>query len=209
MAEKNKPETSKKGEPEIKEGKEMKEKVKTEQNKPEQGKPESQKKAAPETKDGKELREKVRVYGIVLDGNKDVRRSIMKIKGIGYRTSKVIAKTLDTNAKLGSLTDKQIEDLEGIIKNFGEKVPFWMVNHQKEMVSGKDIHVTGTDLDQAVKADIDHMKKMRCYKGVRHILGQPVRGQRTKTSFRTGRTLGVVKKKQMPATAAKKDTKGK
>lgn len=162
-----------------------------------------------EIKEDKGIREKVRVCGVVLDGNKSVQKSIMKIKGIGHRTSQVIAKILGTNAKLGSLNDRQIEDLEEIIKNFGEKVPFWMVNHPKEIVSGKNIHVTGTDLDLSVKADIDLMKKIKCYKGVRHILGLPVRGQRTRTSFRTGRTLGVIKKKQMPAKAAKKDTKDK
>lgn len=156
-------------------------------------------------KEGKELREKVRVYGIVLDGRKDVRRSIMKIKGIGYRTSTMIARLLNINGKLGSLNDKQIEELEAIIKDYSDKVPFWMLNHKKEIFSGKNLHLTGTDLDISVKNEIDFMKKIRCYKGVRHILGQPVRGQRTKTSFRTGKTLGVVKKKQMPSTAAKKE----
>jgi len=159
------------------------------------------------TKEEKGINEKVRVCGVVLDGKKDIRRAIMKIKGIGYRTSTVIARLLNINGKLGALNEKQIEELEAVIKNYNNKVPSWMLNHRKEVFSGKDIHFTGTDLDVAVKNDIDFMKKIRCYKGIRHILGQPVRGQRTKTSFRTGKTLGVVKKKQMPATAAKNEEK--
>jgi small subunit ribosomal protein S13 len=39
------------------------------------------------------------------------------------------------------------------------------------------------------------MRKMRSYKGVRHQLGQPVRGQRTRSTFRTSkRAVGVMKK---------------
>ena len=44
--------------------------------------------------------------------------------------------------------------------------------------------------------DIKMMKKMRSYKGIRHSLGLPVRGQRTKSNFRKnkGKVLGVRKK---------------
>jgi hypothetical protein len=42
---------------------------------------------------------------------------------------------------------------------------------------------------------------MRCYKGIRHELGLPCRGQRTRSSFRTGGIVGVVKKKQAPGAA--------
>ncbi len=48
------------------------------------------------------------------------------------------------------------------------------------------------------------MRKIRCYKGIRHETGQPVRGQRTRSSFRTQKTVGVVKKKAQPAKAASK-----
>ena len=61
--------------------------------------------------------------------------------------------------------------------------------------------MTSSELTFAVKSDIDSMKKMRCYKGIRHELGQPVRGQRTRSSFRTGGIVGVVKKKQVPGAA--------
>jgi small subunit ribosomal protein S13 len=51
------------------------------------------------------------------------------------------------------------------------------------------------------------MKKMRSYKGIRHMQGQPVRGQRTKSHFRKNRTVGVKKgadkSKPAPKPAAK------
>jgi len=43
--------------------------------------------------------------------------------------------------------------------------------------------------------DINMMRKIRCYKGIRHETGQKVRGQRTKSTGRTGSTVGVSKKK--------------
>jgi hypothetical protein len=43
---------------------------------------------------------------------------------------------------------------------------------------------------------------MRAYKGVRHELGQPVRGQRTRSSFRTQKTVGVARKKVVAAAKA-------
>jgi len=62
-------------------------------------------------------------------------------------------------------------------------------------VKGEDVHLTGHDLDFAVKGDIDNEKKSRSYRGVRHSLGLTVRGQRTRTSGRTGQTIGVKRKK--------------
>ena len=44
--------------------------------------------------------------------------------------------------------------------------------------------------------DIDKLKKIRCYRGVRHMQGLPVRGQRTRSSFRkSGKTVGVSREK--------------
>ena len=51
----------------------------------------------------------------------------------------------------------------------------------------------------AVEFDIKMMKMIKSYKGVRHAIGQPVRGQRTKAHFRKGSSLGVIKKKILPA----------
>ena len=43
--------------------------------------------------------------------------------------------------------------------------------------------------------DIKRMKKIKSYKGARHSAGQPVRGQRTRSHFRSrGKAVGVTKK---------------
>jgi small subunit ribosomal protein S13 len=42
--------------------------------------------------------------------------------------------------------------------------------------------------------DIKNLRKMKCYRGVRHSLGLPVRGQKTRSNFRKGKTVGVRKK---------------
>ena len=47
-----------------------------------------------------------------------------------------------------------------------------------------------------MKQDIDKMKKMKSWKGIRHSLGLKVRGQRTKTTGRVGRTVGYQRKRR-------------
>ena len=62
--------------------------------------------------------------------------------------------------------------------------------------SGNDIHILGPELDMRKQEDINILKKIRCYRGIRHEKGQMVRGQRTKSHGRSGLTVGVVKKAQ-------------
>ncbi len=50
--------------------------------------------------------------------------------------------------------------------------------------------------------DINLMKMIRCYKGIRHEQGQKVRGQRTRSNGRTGMTMGVIRKKDEPGAGA-------
>jgi small subunit ribosomal protein S13 len=49
-------------------------------------------------------------------------------------------------------------------------------------------------MDMRKQEDINILKKIRGYRGIRHENGQKVRGQRTKAHGRTGLTVGVVKK---------------
>jgi len=87
-------------------------------------------------------------------------------------------------------------------------IPHWLYNRRKDPASGNYTHITSSALDMTKKGDIDRMKKIRCYKGVRHMLGLPVRGQRTKSSFRTGGIVGVKRKKEIkPGAAAAGDNK--
>ena len=54
----------------------------------------------------------------------------------------------------------------------------------------------------SVKSDIDFMTDIRSWKGIRHSLGLKVRGQRTRTTGRKGRAVGVAKKIVMEAARA-------
>jgi len=77
-----------------------------------------------------------------------------------------------------------------------------MLNRQKDFESGDDFHVLSTDLDIIQRDDINRMRMIRCYKGVRHETNHKVRGQRTRSNGRKGLTLGVMKKTVAEAAAA-------
>jgi len=57
----------------------------------------------------------------------------------------------------------------------------------------------GPDWDVAVQDDINRMKRIRSYKGIRHEKGKKVRGQRTRSNGRKGLAVGVIKKREAPA----------
>ena len=97
--------------------------------------------------------------------------------------------------KLNQLTEEDIQKIEEIIKNptqFG--IPSWVLNRRKDRVTGEDMHLVGSDLEMKMKMDIERMIKLKTWKGVRHMLGLPVRGQKTRSHFRKGRTVGVIRK---------------
>lgn len=156
------------------------------------------------------FRHLVRVSGVVLDGKKDIKRALTHIKGIGYQTSKSIVGIIKISpeTKLGSLDEKQTEKIEDTIKNLHNYLPPWRVNHRNDRFTGKNFHLTGSDLDLANREDINLQKKLKSYRGIRHSLGLPVRGQRTRTSFRHGPAIGVSRKKEGPATVQQEKTEG-
>jgi small subunit ribosomal protein S13 len=146
----------------------------------------------------------VRVAEMDLDGTRKIRNAILGIRGIGksLATGIVTASGLDSEALLGSLNDEQIHKLEDVMKNPSKYgIPYFMLNRRFDPSTGENKHLISSELKLAVKGDIDFMKKIRCYKGVRHELGLPVRGQRTRSSFRTGMIVGVSKVKQRPGAA--------
>ena len=146
----------------------------------------------------KEFRYIVRLANTDLDGNRIAVYGLMQIKGIGYRASELILKAagIPKNKKIGELTDDEIDKLKKIIDNAGEHLPWWAVNRKRDLLTGKNLHLVGADLDLAVKDDIDLLKKIRAYRGIRHERGLPVRGQRTRSNNRSGMTVGVSRKKE-------------
>lgn len=155
----------------------------------------------------------VRIAETDLDGNKKISTALLKIKGIGQSLALAIPKaaTLEPNLLLGNLSEEQIKKLESVIKEpikFG--IPSHMVNYRLNPETGEDEHLVASNLRFNIKTRIDFMRKIRSYKGIRHELGLPVRGQRTRSSFRTGAIMGVARKKVITAAKeAKKEEKKK
>ena len=144
-----------------------------------------------------EIRAIVRIGDTDLDGNKPVAYALPKIRGIGISTAYAICWKLgiDPHAILGALTEEQINKLDWAVRNLHEIAPVWFLNRRKDLESGKDLHLIGSELVLAAKRDVDLMKKLKSWKGIRHSLGLKVRGQRTVTTGRLGATAGVTKKK--------------
>ena len=157
----------------------------------------------------------VRVAGKDMKGDLPIAKALNQIKGMGVSLADSIATiaavklNIDKREQIGNLTDDQLDELEKIVLNptsYG--VPVWMVNRRKDS-SGTNRHLIGADLDFAIRQDIEAEKNIKTYRGVRHMFGLPVRGQRTKTMGRRGMTLGVVKKKVMPTVTGKKEERKK
>lgn len=161
-----------------------------------------------------EIRGIVRFLATDINGNTKLGRALRKIRGMGIMFSSAIctATNMDPGRKIGELSESELKTLENAIKSPG--LPAWMLNRRKDINTGTDRHIVGAELELEHREDINLMKRMRAYKGVRHELGQPVRGQRTRSSFRTQKTVGVSRKaakeaakpakKEEPAKPAKK-----
>lgn len=162
-----------------------------------------------------ETRRIVRFLAKDIDGSLPVRRALRKIPGISFMTANAILQKTgaDGYRKLGDLGDEEVKKLEAFVKELEKgsaQLPKWLVNRRKDPGSGADVHAYGSGLQLKKMEDINLLKRMRAYKGIRHELGQPVRGQRTRSSFRTQKTVGVAKKKvqqaaKAQATAPKKE----
>jgi small subunit ribosomal protein S13 len=149
--------------------------------------------APDEQEDDEDLQYFVRIGQTDLDGTKTVERSLTEMKGIGQRAARLIADTAGINrqATFGRLDDDDIDSIVNVVESLEDHVPGWMVNRQKEFYSGETTHEIGADLEEARRHDINRMKMIDSYRGVRHKRGQKVRGQRTKSTGRTEGTIGV------------------
>ena len=143
--------------------------------------------------DDEELRYFVRIGQTDLDGTKSVERSLTDLNGIGRRTARIISEKadIDRTATFGALDDDAIERVVDLVEGFETEVPGWMTNHRNDFFDGETTHKTGNDLEITRRQDINRMKMIDSYKGMRHKRGQKVRGQRTQSTGRTEGTIGV------------------
>jgi small subunit ribosomal protein S13 len=155
-------------------------------------------KVAKETKTEEEIRYFVRVHNIDLDGTKSVQVALTALDGVGRRTARIIAQQakVDAHARIGTLPDDQVDRIRKAVETYGATVPFWLTNRPFDVYTGEARHLFGTDVLTTKEDDINRMRKIRCYRGIRHETGQKVRGQRTKSTGRTGATVGVTRKKE-------------
>lgn len=140
----------------------------------------------------------VRIAGTDVRGDYLLPFALTKIRGVGSRLSRMIIKSaeLSSDIRIGFLTEEEVNRIEDVLQNPSEfGIPNFFLNRTRDPVSGDDNHVVGQELAISLKNDLDRMKKTQSIKGIRHQLGLTVRGQRTRTSGRGGRTIGVSRKK--------------
>lgn len=109
-----------------------------------------------------------RIAGINIPNEKRIEAALQYIYGVGLPLSQKLLKALDIdpNTRTKDLTEEELNKL----REYLEK------NHKVE-----------GQLRQVVLMSIKRLKEIGSYRGVRHIRGLPVRGQRTKTNSRTRR----------------------
>lgn len=144
-----------------------------------------------------EFRHILRIIGTDVDGALKAPYALKKIKGISLSFANAILKKagVSPDTRAGFLTEADVEKIEEIIEEptkYG--IPNWLLNRRKELETGKDKHLISADLVLKTKTDIEQMKGIKSWRGYRHAYGLKVRGQRTKTTGRSGKALGVKKK---------------
>lgn len=120
-----------------------------------------------------------RIIGVDIPSNKRLEISLTYLYGIGRSVSKEIIEKLGLNPDIraGKLTEEDISRLNSILQS-------------QYVVEG--------DLRRQVQNNIKRLMSIHSYRGLRHRVGLPVRGQRTRTNSRTrkGRRKTVANKKK-------------
>jgi small subunit ribosomal protein S13 len=122
-----------------------------------------------------------RIAGIDLAENKRIDIALTAIYGIGRVNVKKILREaeIDSAKRVKELNAEEVARIQKIVEN---------------------IPTEGT-LRKKISQDIERLRTIRCYRGIRHIMNLPVRGQRTRSNARTKRgkrkTIGAIKKKDM------------
>ena len=136
----------------------------------------------------------IRILSTDIPGRKSVYSGLTKIKGISWGFSNAICNVLgiDRNRKIQDLKEAEIKKITEFIKN--PSLPSFMLNRRKDFVTGESRHLSGADVSLEREFDIKRLRKIKSYRGLRHALGQPTRGQRTKSHFRKNKAVGVIGK---------------
>ena len=123
-----------------------------------------------------------RLLGVEIPGNKKLAYSLRYIYGIGLTRAMEIVQTtgLDPDKRARDLNEEELSKITEAITRGGYKIE--------------------GDLRREIISNIKRLQAIRCYRGLRHMRGLPVRGQRTSTNARTRKgartTVGVVSNKK-------------
>ena len=121
-----------------------------------------------------------RIAGVDIPRDKRVEVALTYIYGIGPTTARIIIGKTNVNpdTRVRNLTEEE-------------------VNRIRETIDKE--HLVEGDLRRQVSMNIKRLIEIKCYRGIRHQRGLPVRGQRTRTNARTRRgprrTVGIRRKK--------------
>jgi small subunit ribosomal protein S13 len=120
-----------------------------------------------------------RIAGIDIPKKKRLEIALTYIFGVGLKRSQDIIKALELNADIRAekITEAEAAKLTSYIQN-------------TYLVEG--------DLRREIQGNIKRLVSIGCYRGIRHRLGLPTRGQRTRTNARTrkGKKKTVANKKK-------------
>ena len=139
----------------------------------------------------------IRMSDTDVDGLRPLASALTSINGVGARTAVQICRQtgFEPTRLAGHLTVEEQKTLMEAVEEYAEKVPLWMLNRQRDIESGEELHLTGQQVKLVQKDDIDRLRAIKAYRGVRHANRQKVRGQRGRSNGRFGLTLGVQRKK--------------
>jgi len=121
---------------------------------------------------------------------------LTQIRGVGYMFANTILNVLkiNPNQRIGHLSPEQVNSIESIIKNpSASNFPSWFLNRRKDVETGEDKHLLTSDIAFTVRNDIEREKTSGSWRGIRHMFGLKVRGQRTRCTGRKGGAVGVAK----------------
>lgn len=121
----------------------------------------------------------VRLLGININNEYKVQYALTKVYGIGWPTARKVVEQakIDTSRKIGEINEEELNKITNIIT--------------------ASYKVEG-NLREQINENMKRLREIRCYRGLRHALGLPARGQRTRSNARTKRgkrkTVGALRK---------------
>tara|TARA_A100001037_G_scaffold67411_1_gene59833 strand:+ start:913 stop:1383 length:471 start_codon:yes stop_codon:yes gene_type:complete len=132
-----------------------------------------------------------------IDGLSRIGMGLTSVKGVGARTALAICEIagVDKEKLGGQLTDEEQQKIRDAIESYPTEVPLWMLNRQRDIETGDELHLFSMDVTMTQDDDIARLRATKAYRGLRHAARKRVRGQRTRSNGRSGLTLGVQRKK--------------